>query len=82
MVILEEKNMNCGVFKKKTKNQKKNSCQDFISINFIPYLTEMEINHHCGNKERLHFVQMCDIVIISSVRTHFINVKYDKYNNY
>lgn len=42
----------------------------------------MEMDHHCSNKERLHFVQKCDLVIISSVRTHFINVKYGKYDDY
>lgn len=49
-----------------------------ISINFTPHLTGMEMDCHCSNKERLHFVQKCDVVIISSVRTCFINVKYGK----
>lgn len=57
------------------------SCQE-LRRNFIPLLTEMEMEHHCSNKERLHFVQKCDLVIISSVRTHFINVKYGKYDDY
>lgn len=58
------------------------SCQEFKRRNFILYLTEMEMDYPCSDKERLHFVYKCDLVIISSVRTHFINVKYGKYNEY
>lgn len=42
----------------------------------------MEMDYPCSDKEPLHFVYKCDLVIISSVRTHFINVKYGKYNEY
>lgn len=49
-------------------------------INF-PYLTRVEMERYCSNRERLRFVQKCN-VIISSVKIRFIKNKYGTYNNY